>query len=84
MTDVAGRFPKFGKKAAREIPFPCSECGGFTLVRRKSEPDPANARELRLWACSRGCRLRTVSEEKVIGTSEKSYLRANWRNQNSE
>lgn len=84
MTTTTQRFVKTGKKARREVPFPCGQCGGFTLTRRKSEPDPANARELRLWSCLRGCALRTISAETVIGTTESSYLPATWRNEASE
>jgi hypothetical protein len=69
------RFPVLGKKAPREVPFPCASCNAFTLRRRKSEPDRDVGQELRLYACP-NCDKRTLTREQVWKLVEKSYIPA--------
>lgn len=74
------RFPVTGVKPPREHPVPCV-CGAFALRRRKSEPWPHEAAEIRLWKCA-SCKANVLTRETFWKTTKKSYVEAAERHGN--
>lgn len=72
------RFPVLGKKAPREIPVSCV-CGAFSLARRKSEPWPHEAAEIRLYKCQ-ACKANVLTRETFWKTTSKSYVEGSPKN----